>query len=266
MGNTVIGAYQAGDSLIHRLDPRLKLVLSLVLMILVFFLSSPLSLGLFAIFVFALLILSEVNIKTIWLALRPIIFILSIIFLLNIFTVPGEIIWSWRFLSISREGLNSAILVSVRLILLTFQTSILISFTTSALLLADSIESLLRPLKRFNVPVDDFALMISIALRFIPTLSEEANKILKAQSARGANLDTGKFIDRVKGILSILVPLFVNSIKRADELAIALEARGYGTTENKTKYKPLVFERKDLYFALFSLAVVIAVIVLEVIF
>lgn len=264
MGEGVIGSYQPGNSIIHKLDPRVKLLLSLALMILVFFLKSPWALGLYAVLVLTIVILSQVNIITILKGLRPIIVIVLIAFALNIFTVPGREVWSWGFLKITAEGLSSGLLVSTRLILLTIQTTVLISYTTSSLLLADSIESLLSPLKRFNVPVEDFALMISIALRFVPTIAEEANKIIKAQSARGANIDTGSFWDKIKGIMTILVPLFINSIKRADELAIALEARAYGSPDVRTKFKPLKYETRDFFFAIFSALMIVAVIVIEV--
>lgn len=262
----VIGTYKAGDSVIHKIDPRIKLCLSFALMILVFFLRSPLALGMYGLFTFTLVLLAKMNLKRVFNSIKPILFILSFAFIINIFTVPGESIWSWGFLSISREGLYSGILVSVRLILLTIQTNVLISYTTSSLLLADAIESLLSPLKKINVPVQDFALMISIALRFVPTLAEEAEKIMKAQSARGANYDTGKFKDKVKGMITILVPLFVNAVKRSEELAIALEARAYGISPIRTKYKPLKLAWNDLIFSISSVVVITLIIVLEIFF
>lgn len=262
----VIGAYKAGDSVVHKLDPRIKLCLSFALMILVFFLRSPFALGMYGLFTFTLAILAKMNLKRVFTSIKPILFILSFAFVINIFTIPGETMWSWGFLRISKEGLISGILVSVRLILLTIQTNVLISYTTSSLLLADAIESLLSPLKKLNVPVQDFALMISIALRFVPTLAEEAEKIMKAQSARGANYDTGKFKDKVKGMITILVPLFVNAVKRSEELAIALEARAYGISTVRTKYKPLRLGWNDLIFSFCSIVVICLIVFLEVIF
>ena len=263
MRKNILGIYKAGNTLLHRLDPRVKLILSMALMVLVFFLESPIALGIYAAFVFTLLFISKLSFKILLTSLRPIMFILTLAFFLNIFTVPGEIIWSWQFLKISQEGLNLGILVIIRLLLLTMQTTVLITYTTSSLLLADSIESLLSPLRFFKVPVEDFALMISIALRFVPTLAEEGEKIIKAQSARGANLDTGGFIEKIKGFMTILIPLFVNSIKRAYELAMALEARSYGSSEKRTKYKPLEIKRVDIIFILLSIIIVALIIVAE---
>lgn len=248
MTKLTIGNYYPGNSIIHRLDPRVKLSFSLLLMIVVFFLTKPIPLAVYALSIIALVIAARIDAVTVWKTIKPILFITIFAFVLNLFSVPGEVLLRLGPLSITDNGLRTGILMAVRLILLIVGSSTLMTLTTTSLLLADSVESLLSPLKVFKVPVHDLAMMISIALRFIPTLADEADKITKAQSSRGANYDTGGFMQRIKGLVTILIPLFVSAIKRAEELAVAMEARCYHGGEGRTKLNVLKMETRDIIF------------------
>ncbi len=265
-GRFTIGNYYPGNSLIHRLDPRVKLGFSLLLMIVVFFLTKPLPLLIYGAGILALVIISRIDRQTIWRTIKPILFITIFAFLLNIFSVPGKALVTLGPLSITEEGLITGVLMAVRLIFLIVGSSVLMTLTTTSLLLADSVESLLSPLKAFKVPVHDISMMISIALRFIPTLADEADKIQKAQSSRGANYDTGSFMQRVKGLVTILIPLFVSAIKRAEELATAMESRCYRGGEGRTKLNQLKMGRKDIVFLVVGILFVVLILVLQLAF
>ncbi len=263
MSKMTIGNYYPGDSLIHRLDPRVKLGYSLLLMIVVFFLTKPLPLAIFAAGIITIVLIARIDFLTLWKTVKPILFITLFAFILNIFSVPGRVLYHIGPLTITAEGLTTGILMAVRLILLIIGSSVLMTLTTTSLLLADSVESLLSPLKHLNVPVHDLAMMISIALRFIPTLADEADKITKAQSSRGANYDTGGFMQRIKGLVTILIPLFVSAIKRAEELAVAMESRCYRGGEGRTKLNVLKMEAKDVIFLIIGLLLLAVVLFLQ---
>ncbi len=258
-----IGNYYPGNSYIHRLDPRIKLGFSLLLMIAVFFLTKPIPLLLYGLGIVVLVLLAKIDAVTVWKTIKPILFITIFAFILNIFSVPGEKLVTIGPLSITREGLETGILMAVRLIFLIVGSSTLMTLTTTSLLLADSVESLLSPLKVFHVPVHDISMMISIALRFIPTLADEADKIQKAQSSRGANYDTGSFMQRVKGLVTILIPLFVSAIKRAEELATAMEARCYRGGEGRTKLNQLKMKTSDIVFLVIGLVYVALILFIQ---
>lgn len=245
-----LGNYYAGDSLLHRLDPRLKLLSSLVLMILIFFLNTPLSLGLYALLLLGLSILSRIPLKKILRSVRSILFLAGFAFVLNLFTVRGEVLWSLGFLSITREGLYLGIKLALRLFFLVITTSLLLTLVTTPLALSDALERLLSPLARIRFPAHELAMMMSIALRFVPTLADETDKIMKAQSSRGADFDTGGLFARLRGLVTVLIPLFVSAFKRAEDLAMAMEARCYRGGTGRTKLHVLRFERRDAWMTL----------------
>lgn len=263
MSKINIGNYYPQDSIIHRIDPRAKISLAIVLMIIIFFLDSPLSLAVYGIGVITLIILAKIDLKTVWQTIKPLLFFTIFAFIINLFSIPGETLFTIGPLHASTTGLFTGLLMAVRLMFLVIATAILMTLTTTSFLLADSIESLLRPLKVIKVPVHDIAMMISIALRFIPTLADEADKITKAQSSRGANYDTGGFMQKIRGLVTILIPLFVSAIKRAEELAIAMEARCYRGDIQRSKYKPLRMQSRDYVFIAVAAVFVILVLCVQ---
>lgn len=265
MSDRVFAAYVNNDSILNRLDPRFKLVFSIVLMVLILKIESVLALATYALLVLMLIILADLNLKKVTTSIKSMFFIALLAFILNLFITPGEEIFSFYFLSITKEGLYLAILVSIRIALLSLESSVLLSFTTSPLELAKATESLLSPLKLFKLPVRDFALMLSIALRFIPTLEIEARKLMKAQTARGANLDIASFKEKLKYYPSVIVPLLVSSFKRADDLATALEARAYNSFKPRSSYRPLSLKKLDYFYIFIAIVFIIFIYVFEVI-
>lgn len=249
MSRFTIGNYYPGSSLIHRLDPRLKLIISVAMMIIIFMLNSWWQLLIYAVFLFGCQALSGLPPRLLLRSMRPILWIAIFAFIINTFSIPGTELFSVGPVTVTEEGVFTGLRMVVRLVLLIVTSTLFLTLTTTPLLLADSLESLLGPLKRLKVPVHDLSMMMSIALRFVPTLSEEADKIMKAQSSRGANYDSGKLLDRLKGIISILVPLFVSAIGRAEDLALAMEARCYRGGEGRTKLHELHYSRLDAAFA-----------------
>jgi len=240
----VIGQYYPADSLLHRLDPRVKLLSVIAYVTVLLFVTDFLGLGLAAVFLAFVIALSRVPVKLLFRGLRAVFFILLFAMLLNLFLTPGEaVLFSFGFLQLTTEGIARAGLMASRLVLLVTGSAVL-TLTTSPIKLTDGIESLLAPTR---LPAHDIAIMMTIALRMIPTLSEEADKIIKAQKARGADFETGGLVKRVKNFLPILVPLFVSSFKRADELSTAMEARCYQGGKNRTKMQPLRLTKKDIF-------------------
>lgn len=248
-----IGQYLPGNSYIHRLDPRTKLLVTVLLIAVLFLVDTFVGYGLITAYVLLAFWLSQVPIKYILRGLRPIIFIIVLTLTLNVFMTPGEILWQWRFLTVTKEGLVKGAMMGARLILLITGTSLL-TLTTSPIALTDGIESLLRPGRRIGIPAHELAMMMSIALRFIPTLLEETEKIMKAQMARGADFESGNLLRRAKSLIPLLVPLFVSAFRRADELATAMEARCYRGGEGRTKLKQLRYTRLDYVALGFSFA------------
>jgi len=245
MTRITIGQYYPSDSVIHRLDPRLKFLAVIFYITSLFFVNHFAGYGIAALFILILVKLAQVPVLFLFRGLRAILFILCFAVVLNLFMTPGEILlFSVGFVSITMEGLYMAGQMATRLILLITGSSIL-TLTTSPIQLTDGLESLLKPLKIIRVPAHDIAMMMTIALRFIPTLAEEMDKIMKAQKARGADLDTGGLVKRAKSLLPILVPLFVSAFKRADELATAMEARCYRGDVGRTRMKMLRMSKRD---------------------
>ena len=241
-----IGQHFPGNSLVHRFDPRLKLVLTVAYIVLLFEASNPLGLTLSILFLGVMYKVAKIPVKMIGKSLKPILPIVLFTAVLNLFFVSGEgdpLVRFW-FLTIYAEGVRYAVLMAVRVMALIAGTSLL-TYTTSPIVLTDAIEQLLKPLGKLHFPVHELAMMMSIALRFIPTLIEETDKIMNAQKARGAQLDTGKMIDRVKALVPVLIPLFISAFRRADELAMAMECRCYRGGTGRTRLKVLRCEKQD---------------------
>lgn len=244
MREITIGQYIPGNSLIHRLDPRTKILITLGYMIILFVLNNfygyifPLSLIILAV------VLSGISPRYILKGLKPLVFIITLTFILNSFMIKGRVIYKIGPLDITYEGLSQGAFMAIRLILLIVGTSLL-TLTTSPILLTDGIERLLSPFKKIGVPAHELAMMMTIALRFIPTLLEETDKIMKAQMARGADFESGNLINRAKNLVPLLVPLFISAFRRADDLAMAMEARCYRGGENRTRMKELKMTALD---------------------
>ncbi len=246
-----IGQYVPRASPVHRLDPRTKVLATTALLVVVFLARDFAALGLFALFLVVCLLLAQIPVEFVLRGLRPIWFLLVLTLLLQVFfgaASEGTALWRLGPLVATREGLMQGLFVTARLVLLVVATSLL-TFTTSPVELADGMERLLRPFRRVGVPAHELAMMMTIALRFIPTLVEETEKIMKAQMARGADLDTGGLLRRARALVPILVPLFVSAFRRADELALAMEARCYRGGEGRTRMKQLRFRGPDAFAA-----------------
>lgn len=239
-----IGQYVKGDSILHRLDPRTKIFGMLAIMVALFFVNNWIGLVYAAVVVFAVLFASQVPLKFYIRGVKPLRWILLFTAAIQIFLTPGEIIWQWGILHITAEGVRLAIFMCVRLVLLVMTTSVL-TLTTTPIVLTDAVENLLSPFKRIGVPAHELAMMMTIALRFIPLLADETEKIMAAQKARGAAFDEGGLMDRARALLPILVPLFLSAINRASELAMAMEARCYHGGEGRTRLHELYYENRD---------------------
>ncbi len=245
-----LGQFFPGDSVIHRMDPRYKIIVTIVFIMMIFVGNSFWSLLVGGVYLLRALPLSNIPLRVVQNCLNHRVPILLFTAALDVFFIEeGDTLWQWHFLTITEGGVATSIFMVIRIILLILGSSLL-TYTTSPILLTDAIEELLKPLKRVNFPVHDMAMMMSIALRFIPTLIEETDKIMQAQKARGATLDQGKITERVKAIVPIIVPLFVSAFRRAEELATAMECRCYRGGEGRTRMRQLKAHTRD-YFALF---------------
>lgn len=240
-----IGQFFPGDSIIHRLDPRFKIVITLIYIIMLFSGGGFVCLAIGAVYTFTAMILSRIPLKMFLKSIKPILPFLLITAVLNLLLVTsGDVLWKWKFIKITTEGVNISIFMVVRIMLLIMGSSLL-TYTTSPITLTDAIERLLSPLKKLKFPVHELAMMMSIALRFIPTLIEETDKIISAQKARGAEIDTGSFGKRARNMISILVPLFISAFRRADELATAMECRCYHGGDGRTRLRQLRSAPRD---------------------
>jgi energy-coupling factor transport system permease protein len=264
LGNISLGRYYPADSVLHRLDPRTKLLGVIVFMILIFMSQTVQAMGLLALLTIILIMMSNVPVKQVLMGLKPILFILIFAFVLNVFSGNSDVVW-FRIgpLRVTDQCVYTAIRMAVRLALLILNTTLLLTLTTTPVMVSDAMEKLLKPLSRFGFPAHEMAMMMSIALRFVPTLLEETEKIMKAQSSRGADYDTGGLISKARGLVSVLIPLFVSAFKRAEDLATAMEARCYRGGEGRTRMKRLKFTRTDSAFMIFLLISIAAVIILQ---
>lgn len=252
-----IGQYFPGDSLLHRLDPRFKIIITVLYIAMLFVGHSLYCLLLGAVFTFMAIILSKIPFKMFAKSVKPLLPFLLITAVLNLLLVSsGEVYFRWKFIKITSGGVDISVFMIVRIILLIAGSSLL-TYTTSPITLTDAIERLLSPLKKLKFPVHELAMMMSIALRFIPTLIEETDKIMSAQKARGAEIDSGSLSARVKNLISVMVPLFISSFRRADELATAMECRCYNGGSGRTKLRQLRSSYRD-YIALLVVIAFIA--------
>ncbi|WP_226671064.1 energy-coupling factor transporter transmembrane component T family protein [Metabacillus litoralis] len=245
MDSMIIGKYVPGNSLVHRMDARAKLLLIFAFVFIVFFANNLYTYVLLGIFTFSIVTLTKLPLRFLIRGLKPVLWIILFTFVLHLFvTKEGELLFELGFISIYEEGLTQGIFISLRFLYLILMTTLL-TLTTTPIEITDGMERLLSPFKKIGLPVHELALMMSISLRFIPTLMEETDKILKAQMARGVDFTSGPIKDRFKAIVPLLVPLFISAFKRAEELATAMEARGYKGGEGRTKLRQLKWASLD---------------------
>lgn len=239
-----LGQYFPGHTVIHRLDPRTKILLVLVYIVALFIAKSIASYGVCLLALILFVSLAKIRLSALLKGLKPLLFVIILTAVLNIFYTPGTVLVKWWIFRITKEGLIKAGFMALRIVLLVMGTFML-TYTTSPIMLTYGLEQLLGPLKKLHVPVHELAMMMSMALRLIPTLIEETDKIMSAQKARGAEFDTGNLIQKAKALLPILIPLFVSSFRRADELAVAMESRCYHGGEGRTRLRNLKLEARD---------------------
>jgi energy-coupling factor transport system permease protein len=245
MDKMIFGRYIPADSVLHRMDPRSKLVLIFLFVCVVFLANNSLTYGTLLVYTIIMLSLSKISMRFIISGLKPVLWLVVFTLFLHLFlTKEGTLLFQWGWIEVYEEGIKQGLFISLRFFLLILMTSLL-TLTTTPIEITDGLEELLGPLKKVKFPVHELALMMSISLRFIPTLMQETDKIMKAQSARGVDFTGGPVKDRVKAIIPLLIPLFISSFKRAEELAIAMEARGYRGGEGRTKYRQLSWGIRD---------------------
>ena len=259
-----LGQYYPGNSWIHRLDPRVKILATILYIVALFVVKDFIGFATAFVGLVAVTAISKVPVSFILIGLKPVFLIILFTFVINMFMIKGEVLVSLWFLEITREGLRTAVFMGVRLVLLIIGSSLL-TLTTKPISLTDGIEALLSPFRRFGLPAHELAMMMTIALRFIPTLLEETDKIMKAQQARGADFESGNIINRAKALIPILVPLFISAFRIAQELAMAMEARCYGGSVKRTRMNGMKLCSRDLA-ASVIFVIFLALIVLERIF
>ena len=248
-----LGQYFPGSSVLHRMDARVKIILTAVFIVMLFAAKGIEGLAVGIVFTVIAFLISKIPLKMMGKSLKPIIPVIFFTAVLNLaFIRTGDVLWEWRFIKLTQDGLDTSVFMVIRIICLICGSSLL-TYTTSPIDLTDAIEKLLSPLKKIKVPVHELAMMMTIALRFIPTLIEETDKIISAQKARGADLETGNIIQKAKALIPILIPLFVASFRHAEELALAMECRCYHGGEGRTRMKQLKMSILDLWGALFCI-------------
>ena len=257
-----LGQYFPGHSFIHRLDPRAKIIFTVVYIVAIFLCKALVSYGLALVVLLLLIAISRVQPKVFLKGMKPVIFIVLCTALLNRFYTSGTVLWSFGILNITEEGIWKAGFMVLRILML-IACTLLLTYTTSPILLTDGLERLLRPLKKVRFPVHELSMMMSIALRFIPTLIQETDKIISAQKARGADFDSGNLMQKAKALIPILIPLFLSSFRRAEELAIAMECRCYHGDEGRTSLRRLTMHGRDWGFVVFSVLLCAAIVVLR---
>ncbi len=254
-----LGQFIPGKSIIHKTDPRVKIVVLIAFMIIVFFTYNYLALAFTTVFVIAIMLMTKIPVKTYLKSMKVIIFVIIFSSVLNLFYGQGEPIAQFWIFKITLAGVNNAIFITVRIVSLIIFSSVL-TFTTSPTDLTYALECLMKPLKIFKIKVHEIAMMMSIALRFVPTLLEETDKIMNAQKARGADFESGNLMQRVKALIPILIPLFVSAFRRAYELATAMECRCYTGGDNRTRLKSFKISNRDIYVIIGSIILIIGVI------
>ncbi|MBA4348146.1 MAG: transporter [Clostridiales bacterium] len=261
--NISLGQYLPGDSVVHRLDPRTKIFLMAIYIAIVFVVKSLLVFLLPVLLLVAIFLFARVPASYFFSALKPMKWLLVFMFVINLFATQGSTVWfEWKFIHITQEAVEQAVYITLRLVLLVAGTSIL-TLTTSPIALTDGLEKLMSPLRKLRFPAHELAMMMTIALRFIPTLMEETDRIQKAQMARGADFESGNIFQRAKSMIPVLVPLFVSAFRRADELAMAMESRCYHGGEGRTRMRELRFHARDLISSLLLTSILIGIILLE---
>lgn len=260
-----LGQYYEGKSLIHKLDPRTKLLFVIMFMIASFVAKSIYSFAFLFLITVVSIMISRVPLRIIIKGLRVLIVVVLFTAILNIFwTSEGTLLWEWWIFKIYDKGLINAGVLALRIVMLLTVTTLYLSYTTTPIELTDGIETALSPLKKIKLPVHEFAMLMTIALRFIPTLTDETSKIMNAQKARGADFSSGGLIKRAKALIPIIIPLFVSSFRRADELATAMECRCYRGGEGRTRMKKLKFKVKDVFGIFFSFVLLASVILINI--
>lgn len=256
MKNIALGQYYPADSVIHRLDGRVKIIIAVLFIVFSFLCKSACSFAALMMMTVGVVLISKIPLKVVMRAIRGIAFILIFTFIINMFFTKGEgePLFEWHFISLYGEGIWSAAFTALRILALIVGSSIFMSYTTTPIELTDSLERLLSPLKRLHLPVHEFSMMMSIALRFIPTLSEETDRIISAQKARGADLENGNIIRRIKMLMPILIPLFASALRRADELATAMECRCYHGGDGRTRMNVTKICPRDIVSLLIAFA------------
>lgn len=259
------GQYCEGNSILHRMDPRMKLLTAILYIVIIFLAKSASAFLLLTVFSIALIAASGISPRMVLASMKPVLFIIVFTAVINIFWMTGDrLLLAWGSIKIYAEGIANAVLVVLRILLLLICTSMFLTYTTTPIALTDGLEQALSPLKKLHVPVHEFAMMMTIALRFIPTLIEETEKIMDAQKARGADFSSGNIFQRAKALIPILVPLFVSAFRRADELATAMECRCYTGGEGRTRMHVLRYTAIDYVMLALILCTGAAVIVLNV--
>ena len=260
-----LGQYFPGNSLLHRFDPRSKIIFTVLFIATIFLCKGLVSYGITLLILLMMIGISKVQPRVFLKGMKPVVFIVVCTAILNLFYTSGTVLWSWGILKITEEGIWKAGFMVLRILML-IACTLLLTYTTSPILLTDGLEKLLRPLKKLNFPVHELAMMMSIALRFIPTLIQETDKIISAQKARGADFDSGNLIQKAKALIPILIPLFISSFRRAEELAIAMECRCYHGDEGRTSLRQLRYAGRDYGLIVFSIALCAGIVVLRVVF
>ena len=263
MKDISLGRFYPGSSPMHRMDPRAKILITIALMVLVFVVDNVAAFIAYAVFTALCIAVSRIPPIHVFKSMKPVLALIVFAFVLNVFSVKGTPFLTIGPVIATWEGLVTGLRMAARLTLL-ITTSSLLTLTTTPILVADAMERMLKPLQRFRFPAHEMAMMMSIALRFVPTLVEETDKIMKAQSSRGADYDTGGILRRARGLVSVLVPLFIGSFRRADELAVAMEARCYRGGEGRTRLRIMKIERRDWVAAAILLLFTTSVVLLEV--
>lgn len=258
-----LGRYYPASSFLHDTDPRVKTILYAVYLIAIFIIREPVSIAVLAGIILLQLILAKITPGILWSTVKPMIPLALFVLIINAFTIKqGDVLFSWKIFTVTDYGVERAVMMAVRLVLLIVSTSVFLTLTTTPLKMSDALESLFAPLSVIRIPVHEMAMMMSIALRFIPTLATETDKIMKAQQSRGADYDTGSFVNKVKGYITVLIPLFVSSFRRADELAVAMDARCYRGGSGRTKLNPLKLTVRDVLAGImFTLLAVLVVVI-----
>ena len=260
-----LGQYFPGNSLLHRFDPRSKIIFTVLFIAAIFLCKGLVSYGITLLILLMMIGISKVQPRVFLKGMKPVVFIVVCTAILNLFYTSGTVLWSWGIHKITEEGIWKAGFMVLRILML-IACTLLLTYTTSPILLTDGLEKLLRPLKKLNFPVHELSMMMSIALRFIPTLIQETDKIISAQKARGADFDSGNLIQKAKALIPILIPLFISSFRRAEELAIAMECRCYHGDEGRTTLRQLRYAGRAYGIIVFSIALCAGIVVLRVVF